>query len=414
MSTSSNLRLYLLRPALFGLLFTTFALGLAYAFVIPFSSLWGIQVIGMTPAEYGAFMVVTSTSAIVLSTALARLSDTRLTRRTLLLLAGVGGLLGYVGYAFVRSGIALAAIGSLALGVASVGFSQLFAHAREELARPEHEGRDPALAMSVLRACFALSWTVGPALSAIIMRHLGYRGVFLTAAGLFACFLLGVWCAVPARPHPRRREASVGEPVLRVLMRRANLSCFLSFVLMFGAFALCTINLPLLITKRLGGNEDHVGVSFGLAALSEIPLMVWFGSLVSRGHQTRVIRGGLLAGIGYFVVLTWAGVATDVYPAQLLNAACVAVTASVAIPYFQDLTPGQTGLGTTMYSSAYSAGNLLGYVGFGALFGWVGERGVLWACAAMAATSFIVFLTIRPNQDAPQGEARVLTAASER
>ena len=411
LSVSSRLRPYLRRPALLGLLLTTFVLGLAYAFVVPFLSLWGRQVIGMTPVEYGAFMAVTSVSAIVLSTFLARLSDTRLPRRTLLSLSGVGGILGYLGYAFLQDGIALAAVGAIALGVASVSFSQLFAHAREELARTEYEGIDPALFMSALRACFAVSWTVGPALSATLMRAFGYRGVFLAAAGLFACFLLGVRCAVPERPHTRQPERARRESVLRVLTRRANLSCFISFILMFGAFALCTINLPLLITERLGGDERHVGVSFGIAALLEVPFMLSFGALVSRGHQTKVIRFGLFAGVCYFVALTGVAAPHEVYRAQLLNAACVAVTASVAIPYFQDLTPGQVGFGTTMYSTAYSVGNLLGYFSFGLLFERLGHRGLLWVCSGLAAASYVLFLSIRPQRAPSTDEAPVLAQA---
>lgn len=405
----SPLRAYLRRPALLGLLLTTFVLGLAYAFVVPFSSLWGRQIIGMTPVEYGAFMTVTSASAIVLSTLLARLSDTWLPRRTLLSLSGIGGLLGYLGYAFLQDGIALAAVGSIALGVASVSFSQLFAHAREELGRPEYEGVDAALFMSALRACFAVSWTVGPALSAMLMRPFGYRGVFLTAAGLFACFLLGVRWAVPERPHTQQPARARRESVLRVLTRRANFCTFISFILMFGAFALCSIDLPLLITERLGGDERHVGVSSGIAALLEVPFMLSFGALVSRGHQTKVIRFGLFAGICYFVALTGAAAPHEVYRAQVLNAACVAVTASVAIPYFQDLTPGQLGLGTTMYSSAYSVGNLLGYFSFGLLFERLGHRGLLWVCSGLAAASYVFFLTIRSQRAPSTDEAPVLT-----
>src|SRR5689334_17161090 len=81
---------------LLGLLAGAFALGLASSFVIPFLSLWGTRAIGMTPFEFGMFMTTTSFGAVVWSTLLARWSDTRAARRTVLLLAAAGGALGYI------------------------------------------------------------------------------------------------------------------------------------------------------------------------------------------------------------------------------------------------------------------------------------------------------------------------------
>ena len=49
----------------------------------------------------------------------------------MVLFGGVAGCLGYLGYAFVRDVTGLTLIGVFVLGVASVTFSQLFAHARD-------------------------------------------------------------------------------------------------------------------------------------------------------------------------------------------------------------------------------------------------------------------------------------------
>jgi MFS transporter, SET family, sugar efflux transporter len=391
MSRMTLARRCLLRPRFLGLAATSFALGLAYSFVIPFMSLWGTQIVGMSPLVFGWFMAITSVSGIGLSTMLARWSDAHLARRSLLLLAGGSGALGYVGYAFVHDVVALTAIGSLALGTASVAFSQLFAHAREELASSE-TADEASFFMGVLRAGFALSWTVGPALAALIVARHGYTGVFLTAAGIFMAFLLGVWWLIPAGSRPPPTEHRALEGLGRLLLRRRNLCSFSSFVLIFGAFALSSMNLPLFITHGLDGRETDVGIAFGIAALFEVPFMLWFGSLASRGHQTPVIRAGLLVGAMYFLAVLCAQSPLHVYPAQLLNAACVAVTASVAIPFFQDLMPGQVGLGTTMYSSAYSLGNLLGYLGFGVLAPSLGHRGLFWICTALSAAALGVFV----------------------
>ena len=55
--------------------------GLAFAFVSPFFSIFGTRKVGMSPFVFGVFMTVLSLSAIVISTLLARWSDTRFPAR---------------------------------------------------------------------------------------------------------------------------------------------------------------------------------------------------------------------------------------------------------------------------------------------------------------------------------------------
>jgi SET family sugar efflux transporter-like MFS transporter len=389
-------------PGLTGLLATNFALGLAYSFVVPFLSMWGTLAIGMTPLMFGMFMTMTSVSAIVISTVLAAWSDSRVSRRTMLLFGASGGLLGYTGYAFVRDPIALTIIGSLALGVASVNFSQLFAHVREELSRSENSHSDAPLLMSVLRVSFSLAWTIGPAIGAAVMMRFSYRGIFLAAAALFLIFLLGVLRFVPHRPHPPVSHQARREPLRSVLAQPVILAHFSGFVLVFAAFTMNMMNLPLLVTQQLGGTEREVGIIFGIAPVVEMPLMIWFGRLAARGHQVRLIRLGVLLAVCYFFALTFVGAPWHIYPMQILSAASIAVTTNIAITFFQDLIPGQTGVATSIYSNSYSTGNLLGYFSFGVLLNAVGHRGVFWACTGLSVVTLIIFMAYRHGRVVPR------------
>jgi SET family sugar efflux transporter-like MFS transporter len=375
-----------------------FLLGLASSFVIPFLSLWGTRAIGMTPFAFGMFMTSTSLSAMVLSTLMARWSDTRAPRRTVLMLAGAGGVLGYLGYAWVSHPLALTAIGCLLLGLASSNFPQLFAHAREELAQPEYSHLDPAFILSVLRAAFALAWTVGPGLGAVVVQRFGYRGSFLGASAIFAVYVCVVAFAVPSRAPVFSADETADRSLAQVLMRPIVLANFAAFALIFAGLSLNLMNLPLLLTKDLGGNEGHVGVAFAIGPIAEMPLMLWFGRLAARGHQRTVIRFGVLIGVAYFLALRFVAAPFHVYPLQLLNAAAVAVTMSVAIPYFQDLLPGQTGVATSIYTSSYSLGCLLGYFSFGVLVSSIGHRGIVLLCAGLGALSFGVLMLHRGHQ----------------
>jgi SET family sugar efflux transporter-like MFS transporter len=101
LSSISTTRSLLGMPSFAGLLASTAALGMAFSFVVPFLSLWGTTRIGLTPVQFGAFMTAVTLSSVTWSIGIGHWSDRHSTRRTLLLLGGAGGMLGYAGYAFV-------------------------------------------------------------------------------------------------------------------------------------------------------------------------------------------------------------------------------------------------------------------------------------------------------------------------
>ncbi len=383
------------QPGFVGLLAGNVALGMAYSFVVPFMSLWGTQHIGMSPVVFGAFMTLTSVSGIVISIVLARWSDTHITRRTMLLCGGVCGMLGYVGYAFVHQIVALAVIGSLLLGVASVNMSQVYAHMRDELDRPENAGADAPLLISMVRVSFSLAWTFGPAVGAWTMVHYSYRGIFLGAATLFGIFLVMMAVFVPARAHPPTPHAYSRPAMVKVLTRGDILANFTGFMLMFAAFSMCIMDVPLRVTQELGGTARNVGIIYSIAPFLEIPIMIWSARLAARGHQMSLLRIGVAAGLVYFVALYFAEAPWHIYPMQLLSAVFIGITTNVTITYFQDMLPGQSGLATSIYSNSFSSGNLVGYFIFGVSVQAFGHRGVFLISALLGLVTLAILTFYR-------------------
>lgn len=418
--TATAGRRLLYSPSFLGLLVTYFVLGLTSSFIAPFGSLWATQEIGMSAQLLGLFMTVNSISAIIISTLFGRWSDSHLPRRSLLLLGACAGSLANVGYALVRDPLLLTLIGSSLLGLASMNFAQLFAHVREELARPEHEGADAPFLMGVLRACYALAWMVGPNLGAWLKGRLGYPGLFLTTAAFFVLLAACVQFFVAYRPRagatapvgatnapdtagtpsaeapvpsptPASRFAAWGLTEPGVLAHAA------AFGLMFAAFTLNTLNLPLFLTQKLGETERAVGAAFSISPLFEMLFMVGFGYLAARGQQRRIILIGTSAAVCYFVGLRFVNAAWQVYPLQILNASAVAVVTSVAIPFFQDLLPRRAGIATSLYSNALKAGSLVGFMTFGLVASRVGNSGLFLVCAGLGATT-VALLVLSPRR----------------
>jgi len=273
---------------------------------------------------------------------------------------------------------------------------------REEIAR--HDGADATFLMGVLRACYALAWTVGPNLGAALKTSLGYRGLFLATASFFMLLIGCVLGFVRRRPRPApdMAQATPAEQARGSgwsawgLGQQGVLAHCLAFGLMFAAFTLNGLNLPLFL-KQSGGSEKDVALAFAISPLCEMAFMVGFGHLAAKGHQRTVIVLGTAAAVGYFLALRLVTAPWHVYPLQVLNASAVAVVTSVAIPYFQDLLPRRAGIATSLYSGALKAGALLGFATFGVAASRVEGRGLFLICAGFATATVGLLLLAAPR-----------------
>lgn len=371
-------------------------LGLGYSFVGPFFSLFGTQEAAMSPMVFGLFMTATTLSGIGISTALARFSDIRTSRRSMLLLGSVAGILGYGSFAFVRDPLLLTILGAVLLGLASITFSQLFAHARELLMASSIPPNDTPLYMNLFRLCMALAWTVGPAAASQVMVAFGYRGTFLGAAACFLLLALAVFFFIPSIPVPGS-ESAVRTPLLQSLGRTDVLAHFLAFALIFTAGTMCMINVPLMVTQVLGGTVRDVGIIYCIAPVFELPLMVWFGVLATRGDQSRLIRAATVLAVAYYAALSTVGAPWHIFPLQILAAAITAVTQGVAITFFQNFLPGQMGTATNLFVSATRLGSMAGYLSFGILMQVSGHRTIFGVGAVLCVVALGLLWVHRPR-----------------
>jgi SET family sugar efflux transporter-like MFS transporter len=384
-------------------------LGLSGSFVSPFLSMFGTLEVKMGPLQFGVFMTITSSSAIVVSTVLARWSDTHLSRRNLLLLGSVGGVLGYIGYALVRDPLWLTIIGSTVLALSAVTFSQVFAYARELLGQANVPANEAPLYMNFFRMSIALAWTVGPALASWVMVLSSYRGMFLVAALLYLAFMAVVARWIPDAPPPGAQAAAARTPLRDSLRRPDLLAYFAGFVVISACTTVGMMNLPLLVLQTLQGTPHDVGIIYSVAPVFELPLMFYFGLLASTGDQTRLIRRGAIIAIAYYALLALVRMPWQVYPVQILGAAMTAINSGVAITFFQNYLPGQPGTATNLYANALRIGSTAGYLLFGALAAGLGYRGVFVVCAVLSAGTLLLFLAQRRRAQL-QGQALVSPA----
>lgn len=375
------LRTLLRTPGALAVLALSFLLGLGNSFVMPFMSLFGTKEVGMSPLGFGLFMTASSVSAILLSTRLARWSDTIVSRRNMLLLGGVSGACAYVGYALTRDVWLLCVCGTVFVGLSSVTFAQLFALARDTLERGGIEAGQLPLYMNLVRLFFALAWTVGPALGSTLVAH-SFAASFLAAAAIYVLFTLLVALFVPSVPPSELARKAAHELPLRLAFKTPALSGnFLAFSLFFACSTMGMMNLPLLLLHELRGSEQQVGLAYSIAPIFELPFMVYLGVLATRiRHEKLVVFAMLLASL-YYAGLSLARTPPHVYVLQIASAAIVAVMSGVAISFFQTFLPNQAGSATNLYASASRVGSTVGYLTFGAVAGARGHRAVFLVSA---------------------------------
>ncbi|HKO52945.1 MAG TPA: sugar efflux transporter [Polyangiaceae bacterium] len=383
-------------PGLFVVMLLCALLGLAYSFVVPFLSMFGTREVGLSHFGFGVFMTITSVSAIVISTWLARYSDTHWSRKSVLLLGSLSGALGYLGYAFVRDPVALTAIGAILLGIYSISFAQVFACARETLEASTIENSEIPFYMNFIRLFFALAWTVGPAIAAQLMAHYSFRVTFSAAALTLLVFSALVALFVPRRPPAEvSRKAAAELPLLVAIQNRHLFVHLVAFALYFCCSTMGMMNLPLLILDELAGSERDVGFAYSVAPLFELPLMFYVGVLATRVEHAKLIMGALGIGVIYYAGLAFTSAPEQVFVLQALSAAVVAVMSGVAITFFQNFLPNQAGSATNLYSTSARVGATVGYLGFGATAGALGHRAVFGVAVVLCSLSLAMLWSSR-------------------
>ena len=384
-------------------LICSWVLGLAVSFVLPFLSLWGTREVGMSLGWFGVFMTSIALLNIVISTLLARRSDSHYSRRALLLWGSAAGTLGYLGYGFVRSPWLLLLIGGVVLGIASVVFAQLFAYARELLSSSDIPSSDVPLYMNAIRMAFALAWTVGPAIAAFTLQQFSFLGLFGVAAALYGALFVIVWRWIEETPPTSEQVRAARAGLRGVFTRPGVLRWFIAFVLMLAAHTIAMNNMSLLVLRVLGGTESQVGVIFSLAPLFELPFMLYFGLLATRIRTEKLIQLAMLLAAIYYFGLSRASAPQQIYPLQFLSAAVVAVTSGVAITFFQNKLPDQLGSATNLYSNASRVGSTSGYLLFGSLSHRFGHRGAAFACSLLAVCALLITLLPERRRESATG-----------
>ncbi len=373
--------------------------GFSMSFFAPFSSLFGIDEVGMSNVGFGVFMTIMAIGGVIISSHIAKLSDTKINRRKILLLTSLTGVIGYALFAFLRDYLSLSLTAFLLLGTTAAAVPQLWAYARDALKAANIPSEETPFIMNVFRMFFALSWTVGPALGAWLLLIVGFKGLFLfVAAGYLLVFFIVIFLLkdVEKQTVASKESLSVKKWVIKPHIF-ANLAAAL---LLSAASSIHMLNVPQFVTKVLHGNEMDVGVIFSVPPIFEVPFMIALGMLATKIDNGILVKIGFFTAFTYFLLFSFVTEPWQIYPLQILSAAQVSITSGIAISYFQDFIPEAPGTATTLYMNTTQIGQTVGYLLFGFVTAFINYDNMIIIYTILALVGFVfiaLFGKEKPN-----------------
>ncbi|HAS8523915.1 TPA: MFS transporter [Vibrio vulnificus] len=329
---------------------TATIIGLCGAFFYPLTSLFLVEQLNVSPMMLSLYMVVAVISSVSVSQVIAGKSDRGWQRKTILLISVSCQLVTVLSFIFIREYWIAIAVVALLGSVSGAAFGQLFALGREY---GDKYVTDSASFVSTMRAGIAIAWVFGPPLAFLLKAAYGFEASFTVAAIVIALSILVIFRGIPnvecnlrVEKEPSRANGGWVSSVNSLVF----IYCLI-IVLAFGANNLYIVSMPLYLSQELKVDANWLGVLFGVAALCEIPVMLWAGKLARRWSALSIMKVGIASGVLFYSAMLVATNYTHLIIAQILNGIFIGTCATLGMVVMQDMMKDKLGTASTLFSN---------------------------------------------------------------
>ncbi|MGL0822564.1 sugar efflux transporter [Vibrio vulnificus] len=329
---------------------TATIIGLCGAFFYPLTSLFLVEQLNASPMMLSLYMVVAVISSVSVSQVIAGKSDRGWQRKTILLISVSCQLVTVVSFIFIRDYWIAIAVVALLGSISGAAFGQLFALGREY---GDKYVTDSASFVSTMRAGIAIAWVFGPPLAFLLKAAYGFEASFTVAAIVIALSILVIFRGIPnvernlrVEKEPSRANGGWVSSVNPLVF----IYCLI-IVLAFAANNLYIVSMPLYLSQELKVDANWLGVLFGVAALCEIPVMLWAGKLARRWSALTIMKVGIASGVLFYSVMLVSTNYTHLIVAQILNGIFIGTCATLGMVVMQDMMKDKLGTASTLFSN---------------------------------------------------------------
>ncbi|EOS8555026.1 sugar efflux transporter [Vibrio vulnificus] len=329
---------------------TATIIGLCGAFFYPLTSLFLVEQLNASPMMLSLYMVVAVISSVSVSQVMAGKSDRGWQRKTILLISVSCQLVTVLSFIFIREYWIAIAVVALLGSISGAAFGQLFALGREY---GDKYVTDSASFVSTMRAGIAIAWVFGPPLAFLLKAAYGFEASFTVAAIVIALSILVIFRGIPnvernlrVEKEPSRANGGWVSSVNPLVF----IYCLI-IVLAFAANNLYIVSMPLYLSQELKVDANWLGVLFGVAALCEIPVMLWAGKLARRWSALSIMKVGIASGVLFYSAMLVATNYTHLIVAQILNGIFIGTCATLGMVVMQDMMKDKLGTASTLFSN---------------------------------------------------------------
>jgi SET family sugar efflux transporter-like MFS transporter len=377
--------------ALRALIVNTGMVGVAGALMNTSGSLFLADEVGATPLMIGLFFAGRGVLEIASGLVVGALSDRMRSRRVLLGFCSFLCAAGALTYMLLRNYYLLFGVGAVLFGLGGACFSQLFAYNREFA---QARGLNATSFNSALSSITSLAWVFGPPIGFFIIASSGFTTLYLVAAMLYVTG--GVLCLrfLPDLSSPARERRPVASPFTGT--GPSTWLLVLAVMIMLAVNNAYQINVALFVTRDLGIDEGFVGLLLGAAAALEVPVMMLLSAYADRIGKERLLLAAVACATLFFCALPFVESRTGLMLLQVPNAVWTAIVLTLPVTMLQDSMPDRVGAASSLFTSAFHAGILIGGTTTGVVADLAGFTNVFWVCAALTAVTALLLL-VREN-----------------
>ena len=248
---------------------------------------------------------------------------------------------------------------------------------------------------------FGIARGVGSLGYAVVSVVLGYllkirdENLIPVSAGLILFVLLALTLRMPFHSteetdHPRDEKGKKRGFITFLRQTPGFLMIWIAGLLMM-TFHCMTNTYMLQIVQKAGGGSDALGVTLGIAAVMELPVMFAYGKISKRFSVKLlyIITGGafILKGALYLM----AGHVAVIWISQIFQMLSFAIYANLSVSYAEvNVKKEYRTLSQSLMSATISAGTVIGSLIGGLLIKGIGTNGMLIAGCLIAIAGLIV------------------------
>jgi len=247
---------------------------------------------------------------------------------------------------------------------------------------------DDRQSYGALRGWGTLGFIVTTATVGFILDRTGLRAVFFVYA-LIMGLLLVASIGLPERPIHLRGSLRAG---LGRMLRRPVWLFFMASVFGLGMASGGMSSFLSVMLKAMGGSDSLIGVSWTVAALSELPFMLFSARLLRRSGSSRLLA------IGYFFytlrMLAYSALPSAgwVLAASLLQGPSFGLYWISAVTYASELAPDDLrSTSQGLLAAATSLSGLSGAAVGGVLYDWIGPTGMFRVLAGCCVAALLLY-----------------------